>query len=68
MATATEKLSWIKSHLAAGHTIQITTYLRVTRYTAKHAEMFRVDGTNALVVQRGRHWDCIDHCKISAFA
>jgi hypothetical protein len=67
MATAAAKLEWIKAHLASSHTIQITTYLRATRYTAKHADMFRLDG-NALVVQRGRHWDCIDYCKISAFA
>lgn len=63
---ARQRIAWIKARLAEGATVQLTTYTRATRYTAKHAEMFRATKTGALV-QRGKRWDCIDGCDVRAF-
>lgn len=59
------KVAFIQKHLAAGHTVCLTTHTKQVRYTAKHAEMFRATKTGAFV-QRGKAWDCIDGCKITA--
>ena len=65
-ARARKKVAWIKAQLAAGKTVQITTYTRATRYTAKHAEMFKATKGGAYV-QRGKAWDCFDGCDLRAF-
>ena len=66
-AKARKRVAWIKSQIAAGHIVQITTYLRATRYGAKHLEMFKATKSGAYV-QRGKAWDCIDGCDIRAFS
>lgn len=65
-ANARKKVAWIQAQLAKGNTVQITTYTRATRYTAKHASMFKATKTGAYV-QRGKAWDCFDGSKLSAF-
>ena len=65
-AEARKKIAWIKEHLAAGHTVQLTTYTKCTRYKAKHMDMFKATKSGAYV-QRGTAWDCIDGCDIRAF-
>lgn len=66
-ARARKKVAWINEQLKAGKTVQLTTYTRATRYTAKHAAMFKATRTGAYV-QRGKAWDCIDGCDLRAFA
>lgn len=56
----------INAALADGYTVQLTTYTRYTRYTAKHIGMFRADRSGAYV-QRGKRWDCIDYVKVTAY-
>ena len=56
----------INEALGSGATVQLTTALQVTRYTAKHAGMFRATRTGAYV-QHGKRWDCIDYCKVTAY-
>jgi hypothetical protein len=63
---ARKRIAWIQAKLAEGHTVQLTTYTTATRYKAKHADMFRATRTGAYV-QRGKAWDCIDGCHVTAF-
>lgn len=63
---ARRRVAWIKEHLAHGHTVQVTTYTKATRFTAKHVNMFKATRSGAYV-QRGKVWDCIDHTKLSAY-
>lgn len=65
-AKARKKVAWIAAQLAKGNTVQLTTYTRATRYTAKHASMFKASKAGAYV-QRGKAWDCIDGCDLRAF-
>ena len=65
-ARARKKVAWIKDQLGKGRMIQVTTYLRATRYTEKHAEMFKA-GRDGVYVQRGKNWDFISGCDIRAF-
>jgi hypothetical protein len=65
-AAARKKVAWINDQLSRGRTVQLTTYTRATRYTAKSAIAFKATRTGAYV-QRGRHWDCIDGCDLRAF-
>lgn len=62
---ARQKVAWIKTHLAAGRTVCVTTYTKQTRYTAKHADMFRATKSGAYV-QSGKNWLCFDGSKVSA--
>ena len=64
---ARKRIAFIREHLAAGHTVQLTTHLKAVRYTAKHIYMFKATKSGAYV-QRGKAWDCIDHCDLRAFA
>ncbi len=48
----------LNTHLSGGGSVQVTTYLRSTIYTAKHAGMFFERGDN-LYVKRGRYADCL---------
>lgn len=63
---ARKRIAWIQTRLAEGMTVQLTTYTKATRYTAKHATMFRAARDGAYV-QRGKYWDCIDGCHLTAY-
>lgn len=63
---ARKRIAWIKAHLAAGHTVQLTTYTKAVRYNAKHADMFMANKGGAWVKQ-GSSWVCIDGCNVRAF-
>lgn len=63
--TARRKVAFIRNHLSEGRTIYISTATRITKVSAKHADMFKATKSGAYI-QRGRNWDCIDFCKISA--
>lgn len=65
MNTATRKLAFIHEHLAAGRTIYIATALKAWKLSKKHAAMVKVSG-ESIYLQRGKNWDCIDYCQISA--
>ena len=65
MHTARNRIAWIKARLAAGDNVYVSTYLRATKYQPKHAGMFKAF-KNGAYVQRGKSWDCIDFCKITA--
>jgi riboflavin synthase alpha subunit len=65
-AKARKLVAAIRSHLAQGHTVQLTTYTKVTRYSAKHVDMFKATRSGAYV-QSGKSWLCIDGCKVSVF-
>lgn len=54
----------ISETFARGGIVQVATHLRVVNYRPKHAAMFRFDRFSAYVA-RGKHWDCIDFCRIS---
>lgn len=60
---ARQKLQAITDHLSIGGQVLIATYTRATAYSAKHAAMFKAT-KSGLYVQRGKQWDCIDHCAI----
>lgn len=63
---ARKRLAWIAARLGEGRTVALTTYTRQTRYKAKHLDMFKAT-KHGLYVQRGKNWDCVDHCAFSAF-
>jgi hypothetical protein len=66
LACARKRLAFINRAFAAGKTVCLTTYTKQTRYTAKHADMFRAT-KSGLYVQSGKNWLCADGCKITAF-
>lgn len=57
---------FIMANLDAGNSVSVTTYTRSVNYKPKHKDMFRLRGSDVLV-QRGKSWDCINLCKITAF-
>lgn len=57
---------FIVANLEAGNSVSITTYTKSTNYKAKHIAMFKIVGKDVFV-QRGKSWDCINLCKITAF-
>lgn len=63
---ARRRIAFIQKHLEAGHMIQLTTYMRATRYQRKHIGMFKATRSGAYV-QSGRQWLCIDGCDLRAF-
>ncbi len=65
-AKARKRIAWIKAHLYEGHTVQLTTYTKYTRYTIKHVDMSKATPSGAYV-RRGKSWDCIDGCDVRAF-
>ena len=65
MHVARKRIAWIKAQLGAGRDVYVSTYLRHTKYQPKHADMFKAF-KNGAFVQRGKSWDCIDGCKITA--
>ena len=66
-ARARKRVAWIKAQLAAGRLIQVTTYTKATRYSARHAVMFKATKAGAFV-QRGNSWDCVDYCSLRSLA
>lgn len=65
-ALARRKLAFIRSNIEAGRMVQLATYLKAYRLTAKHLDM--VKATKAgLYMQSGKSWLCIDGCSIKAF-
>jgi hypothetical protein len=64
---ARKRVAWIKQNLAAGRTVQLTTYTKATRYTTKHIDWFKATKTGAYV-QQGKGFVCIDGCDVRAFA
>lgn len=64
--TARRMFRFIATNLDAGNSVSVTTYTRSVNYKAKHRAMFKIVGRDVLV-QRGKAWDCINLCKITAF-
>ncbi len=64
--TARVLVGKITAALESGAIVQLTTYTKATRYTAKHATMFKATKTGAFV-QHGKRWDCIDYTKVTAY-
>lgn len=63
---ARQRVAWINSHLEAGHTVMLCTYLKAWKYNKRHLGMFKATRTGAYV-QRGKSWDCIDGCLIRIY-
>jgi hypothetical protein len=57
---------FITANLNAGNSILVRTYTKATRYKAKHVDMFRLAKNGDVFVQRGKSWDCINGCGITA--
>ncbi len=57
---------FIMVNLEAGNSVSLTTYTRSTNYKVKHKGMFKIVGKDVFV-QRGKSWDCINGCKVTAF-
>jgi hypothetical protein len=62
---ARKRIAWIKAQLALGAKVRISTHLKSTIYSAKHADLFCATKTGAMV-QQGRKLVCIDWCDIRA--
>jgi hypothetical protein len=65
-ARARKRVAWIKAQLAAGRVVQLTTYTKIVRYDARHADMFKATPAGAFA-RRGKSWDCIDFCDLRSF-
>jgi hypothetical protein len=63
---ARKKLAWIKAHLEAGRTVQVSTVTRATRFKHKHIDMLKASKTG-LYMQSGKTWVCIDFTDICAY-
>lgn len=64
---ARRKVSAIVGALNSGNAIVISTYTKHTKYTKKHADMFKATKSGAFV-QSGKNWLCIDGTKITVCA
>ena len=69
----TKTLTWIETRIAEGRTVYITTNTNCTKITPKTFRRFAAAGTPAFKADetstymiRGKHYDCIDFCKVSA--
>lgn len=66
MTTGKKIYDWIKARTDEGMTVYITTYTKSTSITKKHMEWaLRVNGDHCEMV-RGKNWDSINFCKITA--
>lgn len=63
--TAQKMYDWIVARLTEGRTVYATNYLTVIKIAPKHRETVRLRG-NHVEVQRGKRWDSIIYCKITA--
>ena len=75
MTAAQKKLEWIKDKIEEGLTVYVTTHLKSTAISprtwgcwAEHGNtLFKLSEDNtSLFMARGKNYDCIDYCKISA--
>ena len=69
MARPTDKLEWIKSDLATGRTVYVSTSLRALKITPKYLASINsvVKATaKSLYISRGKSWDCADYCQLTA--
>lgn len=57
--------NWINDRLDEGLTVYVTTYTKCTKIQAKHSDCLRVNGSHCEIT-RGRNWDSINFCKITA--
>lgn len=57
--------NWITARHAEGRTVYATTYLKSIKIAPKHADLVRLHNGHCEVA-RGRHWDSINFCKITA--
>ena len=62
---ARQTMRWIEARWAEGRTVYITTYARSTAIKAKNAECLQA-GRDGVYMRRGKHWDCINGCQITA--
>lgn len=72
--TAQEKLNRINELLDTGATIYISTCLKSTKITSKNRAAWEKTGRpllkvvkDSLYMGRGKTYDCIDYCDISAY-
>lgn len=65
-ARARKLYAGIQDALAGGKMVQVATYTKATRYTAKHADMF-ICKKDGVYVKRGKALDFITGTKISVF-
>ena len=58
----TELFNLIQAKFAAGKRVLVSTYLKTTVYSAKHAKMFKAPTKvteRGVYVQHGRRWDYV---------
>ena len=65
--TAQDMYDWIMARFDDGMTVYVASYGRIVKCRAKHRAMFRVRGDHC-ELQRGKRWDSINYCKITARA
>lgn len=56
---------WIQARWADGLTVYVHTHTRITKLTPKHSWAIRLKGDHCQMA-RGKHWDIIDFCKLTA--
>ena len=56
----------IVENLSKGNSVILSTHTRQTKYTKKHADMFKATKTGAWV-QSGKNFNCINGCKITVW-
>ena len=61
--TPQERLEKITTHLQAGGRVMTCSYTRPIVYDKRHISMFRATDKD-LLVQRGKHWDCLNFTPI----
>jgi hypothetical protein len=57
--------AWIDARHADGLTVYATTALKSIAIAPKHAHLVRLNGSHCEVA-RGKKWDSINYCKITA--
>jgi hypothetical protein len=67
LAKGRKMFRFILANLEAGNSVSVTTYTRSVNYKAEHKTMFKLGVSGSVYVQRGKNWDCIDLCRITAF-
>ena len=61
-----KRLAEIRKAFDAGKTVNICTYTRITRATAKHADLFFVSTrTGHLMMRRGKKAEDLTYCTIT---
>lgn len=64
---------WINERIAEGRTVYVTTALKATKVSPRTVASFKKDGHEVFklaggscYMARGKAWDCIDFCRITA--